>query len=189
MGWRWTNGHVFSTTSRFFPPWNLTSVPTIPQFNLESPKSTLFEDELRRFRSITSSVPTVDQFELQVVLRVPKPQGRFALVYSLPESPNSYVEVADPPDAIHLESWMISFSDYGDEGNQGHELSGAYKQGISIFRVAYTLLRRLPAWKLRNDLQRRMSSGDGVEGFGIELRARFHPAQWADAGCEGESHF
>ena len=173
-----------SATSRLLSPWSLTLVVIIPQFNLECPKSTLFQDDLVRFQSISSSALPVDQFELQVVLHVPKLQEGSALVYCLPESPGLAVEVTDPPDVIPLESWTISFSQHGDEERSDYGTSRAYKQGISIFRAAYTLLRWLPTWKLRNYLQRRISSGE-LEGLRIELRGRFHPAAYAD-GCEGK---
>ena len=161
------------------PPWSLILTTTTPQFNLNSPQSALFRDVIR------CSAPSVDTFELLVVLRIPKGS---VLVYCVPESPGSSVEVIDPPDAIPLESWTISFSEYGDKGYQGSGLPEAYKQGTSIFRVAYTLLRWLPAWKLRNDLQRGIPSGK-LEGFGIELRGQFHQAEYADTGCGGNLRF
>ena len=182
-----TSGQVLPATSRPLLLWSLTSVLIIPQFCLESPKSDLFQDDLVRFKSLSSSAPVVDMFELQVVLRVPKLQEGSTLVYRLPESPGSYAAVTDPSDVIPLESWMISFSEYGDRGYQGYGASGAYKQGISIFRVAYTLLRWLPAWKFRNGIRRRTSFGvSGV--LGIELRVRTYQAEHADAGCGGNPH-
>lgn len=158
-----------------------------PQFNLESPNPTISQYVLRRFRPI-SSAPTADLFELQVALQVPKLKEGSILVFCLLKSPASSVEVADPPDTILLESWTISFSEYGDGGYQGSGLPEAYKQGISMFRVAYTLLRWLPAWKLRNELQRRTSPGE-LEGLEIELRVRFHQAEYVYADCGGTAYF
>ena len=43
-----------SAVSLLFLPWSLTKAP-IPQFNFESPASTLFHRDLRRFRSMSSS--------------------------------------------------------------------------------------------------------------------------------------
>lgn len=49
------------------------------------------------------------------------------------------------------------------------ELPQVYKQAISLFRSAYTLLRILPSWKLQRRLRR--SRGTAVSSnLGIELQ-------------------
>lgn len=137
------------------------------QFNLETPESDLFKDNLRLYRSISIS-NSAPAFELQVLLCVPELNNNQVLVHLAPDSSRSRVEPT--PKYILLESWKLLFRPSGSTYSPEVAPSTIYKHGIPLFRSVYTLLRILPTWKLQRRLRRRM--GGAGAAFAIQLRLR-----------------
>jgi autophagy-related protein 13 len=139
------------------------------QFNLETPESDLFKDNLRLYRSISIS-NAAPVFALQVLLSVPELNNNQVLVYLAPDS--SRVRIEPTPKYILLESWNLVFAQGSSDSLPDVAPSTIYKHGIPLFRSLYTLLRILPAWKLYRRLKRRMGGAAGMGAFTIKLRLR-----------------
>lgn len=149
------------------------------QFNIETAHADVFKEETRDYRSISSSSPST--FQLQVLLSIPEPPANQVLTHFASDSYRAPVEPA--PRYILLESWFIHFTRMRKDEMAEVEPPVIYKQGISLFRSIYTLLRILPAWKLGRRLRdsrvrnfsivvKLVSTGsdspDGILGFGEE---------------------
>ncbi|KAI5985857.1 autophagy-related protein 13-domain-containing protein [Pisolithus albus] len=153
-------------------------------FNLETPDYDLYRDTLRIYRSISSSPPPVNAFELQVLLTVPDLSSNQVLVHLSPD--HARLRIDPTPHHIVLESWLVHFSpsshhhtttttphtigDHSDEHPGDVAPSTIYKHGIPLFRSLYSLLRILPTWKLCKRLRRRMSAPYRNGNLTIQLR-------------------
>ena len=137
------------------------------QFNLEIPESSLFKDNIRLYRSV-STAQSPPPFELQVLLAVPEMNNNQVLVHVAPDS--SRVRVDHPPKFILLETWAINFVPDGSQYSGDVAPSTIYKLGIALFRSVYALLRVLPTWKMHRLLRRRIGGSAGA--FTLQLRLR-----------------
>ena len=172
----------------------LTGDQLLSQFNLETPDSDQFKEQLRVYKTI-SLAPSPPRFELQVLLSIPELTHKQVLVHLGPDGTRTRI---DPiPKYILLESWSLIFARTNpsrpsaiatsrsgaedDESVVDVAPSTIYKHGIPLFRSIFTLLRILPAWKLYKRLRRRSSAGTMARNgnFGIQLRV---------ASAEGESN-
>jgi len=142
-------------------------VSLLRQFNLEVPESSLFKDNIRLYRSVSTAQST-PPFELQVLLSVPELNNNQVLVHVAPDS--SRVRVDPPPRFILLETWVINFTPGGSQHSVDVAPSTIYKLGIALFRSVYALLRILPTWKSHRPLRRRVGGSAGA--FTIQLRLR-----------------
>ncbi|KAF9787845.1 autophagy-related protein 13-domain-containing protein [Thelephora terrestris] len=136
-------------------------------FNLEIPESSLFKDNIRLYRSVSTAQST-PPFELQVLLSVPDLSNNQVLVYVPPGS--SRVRVDPPPKFILLETWVVNFVHGGPQYAGDVAPSTIYKLGIALFRSVYALLRILPTWKSHSPLRRRVGGSAGA--FTLQLRLR-----------------
>lgn len=137
------------------------------QFNLEVPESSLFKDNIRLYRSVSTAQST-PPFELQVLLSVPEPNNNQVLVHVAPNS--SRARVDHPPKFILLETWVVNFVPDGSQHSGDVAPSTIYKLGIALFRSVYALLRVLPTWKTHRLLRRRVGGSAGA--FTLQLRLR-----------------
>ena len=137
------------------------------QFNLEIPESSLFKDNIRLYRSVSTAQST-PPFELQVLLSVPELSNNQVLVHVPPGS--SRVRVDPPPKFILLETWVVNFVHGGSHHSGDVAPSTIYKLGIALFRSVYALLRILPTWKSHRPLKRRVGGSAGA--FTLQLRLR-----------------
>jgi len=137
------------------------------QFNLEIPESSLFKDNIRLYRTVSSAQST-PPFELQVLLSVPELNNNQVLVHVAPDS--SRVRVDPPPRFILLETWAVNFTSDGPQHSADVAPSTIYKRGIALFRSVYALLRILPTWKSHSPLRRRVGGSAGA--FTLQLRLR-----------------
>ncbi|KIJ60812.1 hypothetical protein HYDPIDRAFT_97951 [Hydnomerulius pinastri MD-312] len=143
-------------------------------FNLETPDSDVFRDNLRVYRAVSSS-PSPPPFELQVLLSIPELTTNQVLVYLAPDS--SRVRIDPTPQHILLENWLLNFTPsfpetrYDDEPGDVAP-STIYKHGIPLFRSLFSLLRILPSWKLFKKLRRRMSGPYRNGNLSIQLRIK-----------------
>jgi len=137
------------------------------QFNLEIPESSLFKDNIRLYRSVSTAQST-PPFELQVLLSVPELNNNQVLVHVAPDS--SRVRVDPPPKFILLETWLVNFVPDGSQYSGDVAPSTIYKLGIALFRSVYALLRILPTWKAHRPLRRRVGGSAGA--FILQLRLR-----------------
>ena len=137
------------------------------QFNLEIPESSLFKDNIRLYRSVSTAQST-PPFELQVLLSVPELNNNQVLVHVAPDS--SRVRVDPPPKFILLETWLVNFVPDGSQHSGDVAPSTIYKLGIALFRSVYALLRILPTWKAHRPLRRRVGGSAGA--FILQLRLR-----------------
>lgn len=161
---RLTNGWAFLSPSR---PLCTDSCFHYTQFNLEIPESSLFKDNIRLYRSVSTAQST-PPFELQVLLAVPEMNNNQVLVHVAPDS--SRVRVDHPPKFILLETWVINFIPDGSQYSGDVAPSTIYKLGIALFRSVYALLRVLPTWKMHRQLRRRIGGSAGA--FTLQLRLR-----------------
>ncbi|KAF8505218.1 autophagy-related protein 13, partial [Gautieria morchelliformis] len=122
-------------------------------FNLETPDTDAFREHLRLYRSLSAAAapaaPALPPLELHVLLSVPELATNQVLVLSDPAAPRARVDPT--PRLVLLESWHVQFApaphrDARDAPHADVALSTVYKQGISVFRSMFTLLRVLPAW-------------------------------------------
>ena len=137
------------------------------QFNLEIPESSLFKDNIRLYRTVSSAQST-PPFELQVLLAVPELNNNQVLVHVAPDS--SRVRVDPPPRFILLETWAVNFASDGPQHSADVAPSTIYKRGIALFRSVYALLRILPTWKSHSPFRRRVGGSAGA--FTLQLRLR-----------------
>jgi autophagy-related protein 13 len=137
------------------------------QFNLEIPESSLFEDNIRLYRSV-STAQSAPPFELQVLLSVPELKNNQVLVHVAPDS--SRVRVDPLPKFILLETWVISFIPNNSRSSNDVAPPTMYKLGIALFRSVYALLRILPTWKSHRPLRKKFSGS--VSAFTLQLRLR-----------------
>lgn len=137
------------------------------QFNLEIPESTLFKDNVRLYRSLSTAQST-PPFELQVLLSIPELSNNQVLVHVAPDS--SRARVDPPPKFILLETWLINFVPGSPQYSNDVAPSTIYKLGIALFRSVYALLRILPTWKSHRPLRRRVGGSAGA--FTLQLRLR-----------------
>ncbi|KZP26762.1 hypothetical protein FIBSPDRAFT_674560, partial [Athelia psychrophila] len=120
-------------------------------FNLETPDTDLYRDQLRIYRSISAPwpAPPPPPLELQVLLVVPELANNQVLVYQAPDA--SRVPVDPAPRFILLEKWLLAFTaataGSGESSDGDVAPSTIYKHGIPLFRSLFTLLRVLPAWR------------------------------------------
>ena len=135
------------------------------QFNLEIPESSLFKDNIRLYRTVSSAQST-PPFELQVLLSVPELNNNQVLVHVAPDS--SRVRVDPPPRFILLETWAVNFASDGPQHSADVAPSTIYKRGIALFRSVYALLRILPTWKSHSPFRRRVGGSAGA--FTLQLR-------------------
>jgi autophagy-related protein 13 len=138
------------------------------QFNLEIPESSLFKDNTRLYRSVSTAQST-PPFELQVLLSVPELNNNQVLVHVAPDL--SRMRVDPPPKFILLETWVINFIPDGSQYSGDVAPPAIYKLGIALFRSVYTLLRILPTWKAHRPLRRRVGGGS-AGAFTLQLRVR-----------------
>ncbi|KAF9652689.1 hypothetical protein BDM02DRAFT_3088754 [Thelephora ganbajun] len=136
-------------------------------FNLEIPESSLFKDNIRLYRSVSTAQST-PPFEIQVLLSVPELNNNQVLVHVAPDS--SRARVDPPPKSILLETWVINFVPDGSQYSGDVAPSTIYKLGIALFRSVYALLRILPTWKSHRPLRRRVGGSAGA--FTLQLRLR-----------------
>ncbi|PCH37077.1 hypothetical protein WOLCODRAFT_140700 [Wolfiporia cocos MD-104 SS10] len=139
-------------------------------FNLETLDPDIFKENARIYRSL-SSVHTVPEFKLHVLLCIPELANNQVLVYHSPDS--SRIRIDPTPEFILLESWNIVFAPYHAQPRNVPDVTPAaiYKHGITMFRSIFTLLRLLPAWKLARRLRRRSAGGRNAN-FSIKLRVQ-----------------
>ena len=137
------------------------------QFNLEIPESSLFKDNIRLYRSLSTAQST-PPFELQVLLSIPELSNNQVLVHVAPDS--SRVRVDPPPKFILLETWAVNFVPAGSQYSGDVAPSTIYKLGIALFRSVYSLLRILPTWGSHRPLRRRV--GGSASAFTLQLRLR-----------------
>lgn len=137
------------------------------QFNLEIPESSLFKDNIRLYRSLSTAQST-PPFELQVLLSIPELNNNQVLVHVAPDS--SRVRVDPPPKFILLENWIINFVPGGPQYSFDVAPSTIYKLGIALFRSVYALLRILPTWTSHRSLRRKVGGSAGA--FTLQLRLR-----------------
>ncbi|KAF7969472.1 hypothetical protein HWV62_27261 [Athelia sp. TMB] len=141
-------------------------------FNLETPDTDLYRDQLRIYRSISAPRPpqTPPPLELQVLLVIPELANNQVLVYQAPDA--SRVAVDPAPRFILLEKWLLAFTPAitsSKESSEGDVApSTIYKHGIPLFRSLFTLLRVLPTWRLFKRLRR----GARNANLGIQIRVR-----------------
>ena len=100
------------------------------QFNIETPDNDAYKDQVRIYRSISSSQTPPPPFELQVLLAVPELSPNQALVYrTAPDSPR--VRVEPTPKYILLESWQLVFAPQrGHASESDLAPSSIYKHGM-----------------------------------------------------------
>ncbi|KAJ7573751.1 autophagy-related protein 13-domain-containing protein [Mycena floridula] len=128
-------------------------------FNLETPDSDVLPKEIReRYKSIsvwchdasasTSSAPP-PPLEIQVVLQVPELNNKDVLVHlgdTNGTASSSRTPLIPTPRWILLETYTLEFA---SPIIHDIPLSTIYKHGIPLFRSLYSLLRVLPAWRMR----------------------------------------
>jgi len=93
------------------------------------------------YRAVTALTEPL-AFEMAVVLQVPElANGEAAVLNGTPIQPTRQ--------GILLERWKMVFEPVVQNGADGVvELATVYKQGISLFRSLFALVRVLPAWSL-----------------------------------------
>ncbi|KAH7096126.1 autophagy-related protein 13-domain-containing protein [Auriculariales sp. MPI-PUGE-AT-0066] len=158
-------------------------------FNLEATESDTFRGATNPFRAVT----TIDHrlaFELVVILAVPDQlaNGDVVVLNGVPVQPT--------PRGLVVERWSLVFDPH--TGNDKLELPIVYKQGISLFRSLYTLVRILPAWKLykraarrRGGIQLYVHVGElehGILDFDTPLSRTAPPSTTAEQAFPAVSH-
>lgn len=160
--------------------------PMLMQFNIESPDSDLFKDQLRIYRNISAYAAPIAPplWRLHILLTIPELTHNQVIVFH--DSNATRIRVDPTPRYILLESWTVSFTPssrsspsssaaYASEPPSSQDraeiaLSTVYKQSISVFRSLYTLLRVLPAWRLHKRSARRSRTRNTNSSMGIEVR-------------------
>ncbi|TDL15487.1 hypothetical protein BD410DRAFT_106696 [Rickenella mellea] len=139
-------------------------------FNIETPDSEKYSEQLRAYRYISKLQSPPPPFEIQVLLTIPELRNNQVLVFNV--SPTSRVRMDPTISHIVLESWQLEFtpSSVGDD----IRLAAVYKQGITLYRSLFSLLRVLPAWRLCQKLRRRRTKHGLIPNgsLGIEIRVR-----------------
>ncbi|KAH8110916.1 autophagy-related protein 13-domain-containing protein [Phellopilus nigrolimitatus] len=160
-------------------------------FNLETPDTDSYKEQLRLYRSISQLGASPPPLELQILMSVPELTDKQVLVHHPPSS--SRARVDPTPTHILLESWTLAFISSGSASSQSSASSSSsgggagevtlatvYKHAMSVFRSLYTLLRVLPAWRICKRLRRRPGAGSRNGHLGVVLRVRAR----GDSGSE-----
>ncbi|KAH8110911.1 autophagy-related protein 13-domain-containing protein [Phellopilus nigrolimitatus] len=161
-------------------------------FNLETPDTDSYKDQLRLYRSISQLGASPPPLELQILMSVPELTDKQVLVHHPPSS--SRARIDPTPTHILLESWTLAFISSGSASSQSSAsssnssgggagevtLATVYKHAMSVFRSLYTLLRVLPAWRICKRLRRRPGAGSRNGHLGVVLRVRAR----GDSGSE-----
>ncbi|KAI5120072.1 hypothetical protein M0805_002633 [Coniferiporia weirii] len=154
-------------------------------FNLETPDTDVYKEQLRLYRSISQLGASPPPLELQILLTVPELTNNQVLVQHPPDA--SRVRVEPTPTHILLESWTLSFAASGSSpvstsssSSQSNSSAGTgevtlatvYKHTMAVFRSLYTLLRVLPTWRVCKRLRRRPGASTRNGNLGVVLRVR-----------------
>lgn len=101
----------------------------------------------------------------------PRPGGAPAFEDGAAATTHTRVTRVTPiPSFILLETHTLSFAGDNSLTEGSVELSQVYKQGISLFRSLYSLLRILPTWKAQRRLRRsRGNSSSGHLSIDIQV--------------------
>ncbi|KAH8108347.1 autophagy-related protein 13 [Phellopilus nigrolimitatus] len=156
---------------------------TDKRFNLETPDTDSYKEQLRLYRSISQLGASPPPLELQILMSVPELTDKQVFVHHPPSPSRARVDLT--PTHILLESWMLAFifsgsafsqssvSSSSSGGGAGEvTLATVYKQAMSVFRSLYTLLRVLPAWRICKCLRRRPGAGNRNGHLGVMMRVR-----------------
>lgn len=144
-------------------------------FNLETPDTDAYKDQLRLYKSISQLNVLPPPLDFEVLLTVPELTNNQVLVQHPPNQ--SRIRVDPTPTHVLLENWTLSFSTsppvQSNSSTSEVSLATVYKHIMSVIRSLYTLLRFLPAWKICKRLHRRPRNSH----LGIALRVRSRGAE------------
>lgn len=123
------------------------------QFNIETELVLSMREHVKLYGAL-SKMEHTPVYRIQVFVEVPRLSYRDGLAYV--GTPKTLI---DPlPSTILVEEWTIEHVRWGATKELRDGAPGLYKDGISICRSIYSLLRSLPAWKI--DARLTEMSGD-----------------------------